>query len=127
MTASPPLISYEQHDDILVIKYEIPQITQYDLAEKIGLDSRQAVNQTNALKVVVDLSDVEFMSSVGYGPLVSLRSCVKNMGGRLVLCGLATDIRKMFDDTRLLINPNSPKSLFEHAENVSDSIELLSR
>jgi anti-anti-sigma regulatory factor len=74
----------------------------------------------------VDLSQLEYMSSVGYGPFISLRAAILDAGGQLVLCGLSKVIKEMFETTRLLINPRSPGSLFEVADTVPSAVARLS-
>ena len=55
-----------------------------------------------------------------------LRSRVRESGGRVVLCNLSDVLKEMFETTRLLINPRSPKSLFEYANTLEDALEMLS-
>jgi anti-anti-sigma regulatory factor len=65
------------------------------------------------------------MSSVGYGPLISLRGRIREAGGRLILCNLTGVVKEMFEATRLLINPNSPKSLFEFTDTLDQAVAAL--
>ena len=44
----------------------------------------------------------------------------------MALCNLDEVIKETFEATRLLINPRSPNSLFEFADNLSGAIELVS-
>jgi anti-anti-sigma factor len=71
------------------------------------------------------MGKVVYMSSVGYGPLISLRGYLRETGGRLVLCQLSPVVKEMFETTRLLINPQSPKSLFEFAESLDKAVAML--
>jgi hypothetical protein len=41
------------------------------------------------------------------------------------LCGLSGVVKDVFEATRLLINPHSPKSLFEFTETLDRAIVLL--
>lgn len=126
MTGPVVHISVHQQGDVLVLSYETNRIDKYDLAEQIGLELIEAVKREDVNRVVVDMSKVEFMSSVGYGPLVSLRSFIRRDGGKMALCGLKPMIKMMFEETRLLINPNSPKSLFINAATVDEAVQMIS-
>ncbi len=125
MSNTQQFISAKTDRDILILTIMEKRVREYELAEAIGRELAAAVGQAPA-KVVVDMGQVEFMSSVGYGPLLSLRSCVRESSGRLVLCNLSEVVKDMFHATRLLINPHSPKSLFEHADTIEDAVTLLS-
>ena len=118
-------ISSRSDRGVLILKVEPYRIAEYELAEAIGRELIAAVDEQKATKVVVDLANVQYMGSVGYGPLITLRSRVRASGGRLVLCNMAPIIHELFDTTRLLVNPNSPKSLFEFTGSVEAAISLL--
>jgi len=110
---------------ILILTIEIARISSYELAEAMGRELLAAVEGRAAPRVVVDLGKLTYMSSVGYGPLITLRSRVRADGGRVILCGLSGVVKEVFEATRLLINPSSPKSLFEFTETVDEAVAAL--
>jgi anti-anti-sigma factor len=127
MTSTYQQISVREHNGILILTIEQKRVASYELAEAMGRELIAAVQGKPAPKVVVDLGQLEYMSSVGYGPLISLRGLVRAAGGRLVLCSLSGTVKEMFEVTRLLINPKSPKSLFEFTDTLDDAAALFSR
>lgn len=118
-------ISVANRGSVLVLTIEITRVGSYELAEAMGAELVEAISGKVNPQVVVDLGKVTYMSSVGYGPLISLRGCIREAGGRLILCGLAGVVKEMFETTRLLINPHSPKSLFEFQEKLDDAVAAL--
>ncbi|MBU0982394.1 MAG: STAS domain-containing protein [candidate division Zixibacteria bacterium] len=68
----------------------------------------------NKKNIVLDLSKVEWMNSVGLGMLISALTTVKNDGGRLVLANI-TNIESILAMTRLI-------TVFEHYDNRDDAI-----
>jgi anti-anti-sigma factor len=118
-------ISAREDRGVLILTVELARISSYEQAETIGRELLAAVEGRQSAKVVVDLSKLTYMSSVGYGPLITLRSRVRADGGRLVLCGLSGVVKEVFEATRLLINPNSPKSLFEFTDTADQAVALL--
>ncbi|MFY9423442.1 MAG: anti-sigma factor antagonist, partial [Bacillota bacterium] len=52
--------------------------------------------------VVLDLSDVSFMDSSGMGAILGRYRTVSQMGGKLVVCGLTPQLRKLFELTGLM-------------------------
>jgi anti-anti-sigma factor len=125
MASSYRYVSVREDDGVLILAIELPRVDRYEVAEAMGDELIQAVQAKPSPKVVVDLGKVAYMSSVGYGPLISLRSRVREAGGRLILCGLAGVVKEMFEATRLLINPHSPKSLFEFTDTREQAIAEL--
>jgi len=119
-------IAASEQSGVLVLSVNIERLSSYELAEAMGRELLEAVSGKSAPKVVVDLSKLGYLSSVGYGPLITLRSRVRESGGRLILCGLSGVVKEMFEATRLLINPSSPKSLFEFKQTVDESVVALS-
>jgi len=119
-------ISVKESGQVLILTVELARISAYDGAEAMGKELIDAALQQPSPQVVVDLSKLQYMSSVGYGPFISLRARVQEGGGRLVLCGLSPVIKHLFEATRLLINPHSPGSLFEFTDTVPAAVALLS-
>ena len=70
--------------------------------------------QQNKKNMVVDLSKVEWMNSVGLGMLISALTTVKNAGGRLVLANI-TRIESILTITRLI-------TVFEHFDSREEAM-----
>lgn len=56
---------------------------------------------SQASPLVVDLSSVGFIDSSGLATLIEALQAVGKYGGKLRLCGLAPDVRKLFDLAQL--------------------------
>ena len=61
---------------------------------------RQALG-ASASPLVVDLTDVGFIDSSGLATLIEALQAVGKYGGKLRLCGLNTEVRKLFDLAQL--------------------------
>jgi len=48
-------------------------------------------------RLVVDLNGVSYISSAGFRTLLITARTVQQVNGRLVLCGLSTEVRRLFD------------------------------
>ena len=72
------------------------------------------INQ-NKKNIVVDLSKVDWVNSVGLGMLISALTTVKNAGGRLVLANI-TKIESILTITRLI-------SVFEHYDSREEALK----
>jgi anti-anti-sigma factor len=124
MTGTLRHISARDDHGVLILTIELKRVSSYELAEGMGRELLDAVQGKPSPKVVVDLGKLEYMSSVGYGPLISLRGRIREASGRLILCNLSGVVKEMFEATRLLINPQSPKSLFEFTDTLDNAIAL---
>ncbi|SYZ74436.1 Anti-sigma factor antagonist [Candidatus Zixiibacteriota bacterium] len=67
-------------------------------------------------KVIIDLSGVEWMSSVGLGMLISALTTMKNKGGELKLTGVTKTIQSLLTITRLM-------TIFESHDSIDDAIK----
>lgn len=73
--------------------------------------------QQGRVNIILDLSQVNYMDSTALGVLISLqRSCRMN-GGALVLCGLESNLKRIFKMTSL-------DSVFLIRETVEESLKL---
>jgi anti-anti-sigma factor len=118
-------ITVNREEDALVVTVKLERISDFEIAHELGNEFVAAVREQPAKGVVVDMRKVSFLASVGFGPLITLRSCVKESGGRLLLCNLSEPLKKVLTATRVLINPRSRDALFEYADSVDAAIEML--
>ena len=94
------------------MKYEHTVVGDYLLVQLIGsLDSAGAADVEkqfnvltgyNVLKVVVDMSQVDFISSVGIGLLLNHARTFQKKGGQMKFFGLQGKVRKILETTGIL-------------------------
>jgi len=72
--------------------------------------------QQNKKNIVIDLSKVDWMNSVGLGMLISALTTVKNAGGRLVLANISK-IESILTITRLI-------TVFEHYDTRDEAVKV---
>jgi len=73
--------------------------------------------QQNKKNIVIDLSKVDWMNSVGLGMLISALTTVKNAGGRLVLANISK-IESILTITRLI-------TVFEHYDTREEALKAM--
>lgn len=81
---------------ILTLKGHISTAESQVLSESLD-----AVICDNFATVVVDMADVEIITSDGLGALIRARKAASEAGGQLILSGLRGNIRDLFKMTRL--------------------------
>src|SRR5262245_41922162 len=122
----------EQRDQYLNCPVLVLNITQTRvegdlMAEGLRDELLAVVDQSGAQNVVLNLSQVTFVSSVTFRPLLSLHRRLKEKGGRMVLCGLTGEVKEVFEVTRLISTSRSSVAPFEVQPDVPASVASLYR
>ena len=98
-------------------------VTVLDLSGKITLGEasgklRSAVQDalSSSKKILLNLSDVNYIDSAGLGELVSAFTTVKNAGGELKLLNLTKKVRDLLVITKLL-------TVFDVKDNEGEAIK----
>lgn len=98
--------------EILIVLGEV------DASSSIQLDN--AIKNTlenQAKKIVVDCSDLEYISSAGLGVFMSYIEQLKEMEARMILCGLNEKVMNVFEilglDQLLITKPTREEALDE--------------
>lgn len=86
-------IKQTQHNDILLIEPS----GRLDSVSSPALDQSIAASLAGNSRLVLDLRDLEYISSAGLRVLLGAAKKVKQLGGRLILCGLKPHIHEVFE------------------------------
>lgn len=105
-------VTMEENGEIVTLKIEEERLDAHNSNElKIKLLS---IFEEGKVKIIIDLTDVRFIDSSGLGALVSGFKNASSRDGVLKLCGLQTQVKSMFELTRLHrvfeIFPNSDEA-----------------
>jgi anti-anti-sigma factor len=112
--------------DILILTLTEAQVMGDTLAEALRQEMVQAVTTAGVKKVIVDLAQVSYLSSVGFRPLLSLRRKLQDQGGRMVLCNLSIEVTEVFRATRMITSSvRSSSFVFEAQPNLPMAIASL--
>jgi anti-sigma B factor antagonist len=125
MPDSYEYIAVSHHQGVLVLTLQIATVREYEVSQAMERELIRAAESDPSKDVIVDFGQTEYMSSVGYLPFVGLRGSVDKRGGRVVLYNQSANIKEMFEATRLLVNPRSPKAPFHCAETLTEALALL--
>lgn len=82
---------------VFSIKGQIRISTQEECRENFN----KLIKENSTKRVVLNLSDVGYMNSAGIGMIVECFRKFSDNGGKIVLCGLVSDIAKLFEITQL--------------------------
>jgi anti-sigma B factor antagonist len=111
------VISIRPHTDAVIAVLSQPRMDDA-IIEQMQEQVTAAAAQGPALPVILDMSQVEYVPSMGLGALVGLMRRLRQDGHRFLLAGLQPEIRKLFAITRL-------DKLFEFRSNIDDALSHL--
>lgn len=82
-----------KHCDVVKVTGRLDSFTSPKLAEELT-----KINEQNRYKVVLDFTDLEFISSAGLRVLIAnLKNCKRYNRGELVVAGLSPAIQSVFE------------------------------
>ena len=87
--------------DVTIVNFNQTAILDTVQIQQLGEELYELVDAQARRKVVLDFSNVKFLSSSALGVLITMQKKAKEIKGRLLLCGLKPDLRKVFKITSL--------------------------
>jgi len=94
-------LEVEDIGEIAVVTFIDKKILDENNIQMIGEDLFRLVDELGRKKVLLNFSNVEFLSSAVLGKLVSLNRKLQAVRGKLILCGISKEIREVFEITKL--------------------------
>lgn len=94
-------IDIDEFGDITIAKFIDNKILDETNIQVIGNQLFALVEQDGRKKIVLDFSNVEYLSSAALGKLITMEKKVNAARGKLRLCGIRPDIFEVFAITKL--------------------------
>jgi anti-anti-sigma factor len=114
-------------ENVLVLTITETELQGETLAGTLLQELLDAVGQSAVPKVVVDLQHIQYMSSVAFRPLLGLRNKVREMGGRMILCGLTPVVGDIFYTTKMLSPSGSFEAPFQMETDAAAAVQRLNQ
>jgi len=111
-------IDIEDVDDATIVRFVDKRILDETNIQIIGNQLAGLVDEDGRRKIILDFTNVEYLSSAALGKLITLDKKVKASKGKLRLCGIRPEIYEVFTITRL----NKVFSIFDNQEKALDGI-----
>jgi len=115
MPDATPYLDVTTERGVLVLTVLRRQIEGEDLATGLKEELLGAVGRHNATRVVLDLRNTVYVSSIAFWPLLTLRRQLAEQGGRLLICGLSGAVYDVFTSTKMVSSSGSLNAPFEMA------------
>jgi anti-sigma B factor antagonist len=101
MAAGQRRLDIEDAGDVTVARFVDKKILDENNIQVIGNQLFSLVEEDGCKKIVLDFSNVEYLSSAALGKLITMEKKVKVAGGKLRLCTIRPDIYEVFAITKL--------------------------
>jgi anti-anti-sigma factor len=110
---------------VLVLTVLRRQIEGEDLAAGLKEELLATVASYGATRVVLDLSQTRYVSSIAFWPLLALRRQLADQDGRLLICGLTGAVHEVFTTTKMVSSAGALNTPFEMAPDREAAVALL--
>jgi anti-sigma B factor antagonist len=94
-------LDIEEMGDITIAKFIDKKILDENNIQVIGNQLFGLVDEEGRTKIVLDFSNVEYLSSAALGKLITMEKKVKAAKGKLRLCCIRPEIYEVFAITKL--------------------------
>ena len=119
MSKEPRLLVHPIRDAVIV-NFTESSILDTLQVEAIGKELYHLVEDRNHKKVVLDFSNVQFLSSSALGVLITLKKKSDAIKGKVLICSMRDELMKVFKITKL----NKMFEFYEDEEKALTSLGL---
>ncbi len=123
--STPRHIEIRMREDITVITVLDSRLDDQEQSSALRDELENAIQEGKNQKVVIDLRNVEYMTSVGVVPLAAARRAAEEFGGRIVLCNLNDLVAKVLTVTQLIVETRTHVRHFAVSEDLEAAFWLL--
>lgn len=93
-------INLDTMNDVAVVTFNEPRLTETDVINSLGQQLYGLVEDAGYKKVLLNFSNVQFMSSTMIGKVMGLHRKLTPQGGEVVVCCLSPALRLPFRITQ---------------------------
>jgi anti-sigma B factor antagonist len=94
-------LNVEDYAGITLVTFTDSSILDNATIDQIGKDLYRLVDEEKKQKIIIDFSNVKFLSSHALGIILTLHKKTKTETGSLCLCGVRKELMKVFSLTDL--------------------------
>jgi anti-sigma B factor antagonist len=87
----------EQVGAVTVVRFTLPEVMHADVIDSVGDRLVALVEDDGRRSLLLDFTEVQKLSSALLGRLVGLHRRLLQLEGRMALCGIDDELRRVFD------------------------------
>jgi anti-sigma B factor antagonist len=95
MPTSASRVHVQEVGDVTIVKFRGPRIIDEPNIQKIGEELFRLVDVLDRRNILIDFSNINYLSSAAIGKLLTLNKKLQAVGGKLVLCNLDPNVREV--------------------------------
>jgi len=118
--ADSPRLLIENMKDVTVATFQDISILDAVQIDEIGEELYEQIEKKDRKKLILDFSNVKFLSSSALSVLITLHKKAVQAKGQVVLCSMRDDLKKVFEITRL-------DRMFTFSSNLDDALGVFGR
>jgi anti-sigma B factor antagonist len=99
---APTYLELAHDGDVTIARFTIPRLSEDENIERIGHELFLLVEQYDRRKVVLNLHEVEYLTSSALGKLITLHRKLHRQQGRLVICHMLPEVEEVMRSSRLI-------------------------
>jgi len=101
MSAAPKRIEVIEVGSVTIVRFVDRELIDQGLIQDAGYELFQLVEGQRGRRLLLDLTNLDYVASMALGKLIVLNKKASSCGGKLVLCNLGASIREAFNLAKL--------------------------
>ena len=122
--ASPSLVAHELANEVLILTPQVEQMRETDVCYSLRDSMTDVANQIDHRRVVIDMQNVTFVSSVGILAFLNLRRAIPNPDEKIVFCNLSASLMGLFKICKLISENASDPSPFSYVDTLESALAV---
>jgi anti-anti-sigma factor len=91
----------QKYGDVTVVNFQNASVLDGSAIDALGRTLMDLVNRQDQRRMILDFSEVKFMSSQALGVLIQLKKAIDKVKGKIAIAGIRPDLQKVFKITNL--------------------------
>jgi len=125
MSQQSRFIEVDRIGDVLVLEISAPSLNDFDIAHAVADQIEEAVRESSLTRIVINLTNVELLTSIGLVVFVRLRKMAAELNGRVALCCVRDVVAQVLTIAQLALAEPEDAAQFTLVPDVDAAISAL--
>lgn len=118
----PPYSKAHLNGDALILTPLVSELRDSGLCYEMRDEMINATQDTPHKRVVIDMRNVDFVSSIGVLVFLNLRRAAPPQEAKIVFCNLTDNLKGMFQICKLISETDEPATPFEAVDTLESAL-----
>lgn len=97
----PGFFDFRREGDVVVVRVTVKRLSDEENVEQLGDELFTLVDDPEVQKIVLELSEVEYITSSVLGKMITLHRRLHRKHGQLVVCGVTDPVQDILQGCKL--------------------------